>query len=144
MKRSFFFFQFILLPAFFFCFKSSAQELFPHNEIASSIPKNVLGIRLFGETYDEFGTQRNMAAMRLMYGVTAKLSVSASPTVSNHHSGNLPLGLVTHTHTNNDTVYQTGTFTRGIHYDYRFNGVHFLAKYRVITEDDDHEHFRVA
>jgi hypothetical protein len=136
--------QFILLLSVLFSAKSFAQELFPHNEIASSVPKNVLGIRLFGETYDEFGTQRNMAAIRFMYGVTSKLSVSATPTISNHHSGNLPLGLVTHTHSNNDTIYQTGSFARGIQYDYRFNGVHLLAKYRVITNDGDHEHFRVA
>lgn len=122
----------------------SAQELFPHNEIASSVPKNVLGIRLFGETYDEFGTQRNMVALRLMYGVSSKLSVSMTPSISNHHSKNLPLGLVTHTHSNNDTIYQTGNFTRGIHYDYRFNGVHILAKYRIVTNDGDHEHFRIA
>lgn len=144
LKSPLFLASLFLLLSSFLSTKITAQELFPHNEIASSVPKNVLGVRLFGESYDEFGTQRNMAAMRFMYGVTSRLSVSATPTLSNHHSGNLPLGLVTHTHNNNDTIYQTGTFARGIHYDYRFNGVHFLAKYRVITKDGDHEHFRVA
>ena len=144
MKRHLYLILGITVLSFISTYKCSAQELFPHNEIASSVPKNVLGLRLFGESYDESGTQRNMVALRMMYGVTSRLSVSVTPSLSNHHSKNLPLGLVTHTHSNNDTIYQTGNFTRGIHYEYRFNGIHFLAKYRVISNDGDHEHFRVA
>ena len=125
-------------------FAAGAQELFPHTEIASSVPKNVLGIRLFGESYSEYGTQRNLGALKLMYGVTSRLSVSVTATTSNHHSDYLPTGLITHTHVNSDTIYQTGTFTRGIHYPYRFNGVYAFAKYRVLTIDGQNTHFRIG
>lgn len=124
--------------------RSFGQELFPHNEAASSIPKNVIGVRVFTESYNEAGTQRNMAALRLMYGLTAKLSLSASATVSNHHSHFLPTNLVTHTHQGNQTTYQTGTFQRGLKYDYQFNGIYAFAKYRFFTNDKQNEHFRMA
>ncbi|MFN8167033.1 MAG: hypothetical protein U0X76_12975 [Bacteroidia bacterium] len=128
----------------FLCGSIQAQELFPHTEIASSVPKGVIGLRIFGESYDEFGAQRNMGALKIMYGATSKLSVSVTGTVSNHHSGNLPTGLITHTHVNSDTIYQTGSFTRGIHYPYRFNGVYAFAKYRIVTIDGQNTHFRVG
>lgn len=122
-----------------------AQELFPHNEPASSVPKNVLGIKLFGESYDEYGMQRNMVALRLMYGVTAKFSLMVTGTVSNHHSEYLPTGLVTHTHSSNgNTNYQTGTFSRGLVYPYQFNGIYLYGKYRFLTHDGQNKHFRMA
>ncbi len=121
-----------------------AQELFPHNEPASSVPKNVLGVRLFCETYDESGTQRYMGALRLMYGLTSKFSLMMTSTISNHHSEYLPSGLVTHTHTGNQTNYQTGTFQRGLIYPYRFNGIFLYGKYRFLTIDGQNKHFRMA
>lgn len=125
-------------------FRSDAQELFIHNEPASSIPKHVLGIRLFGESYNEFGVERNMGACRIMYGLTSKLSVSVTGTVSNHHSDRLPSNLVSHTHSGDQTIYQTGTFNRGLKYPYRMNGIYFYSKYRFLTLDAEHKHFRMA
>lgn len=141
MKKSFCAFLFL----FFVCAEIYAQELFPHNEPASSVPKNVLGVRMFGESYDEFGMQRNMAALRLMYGVTSKFSLMVTGTTSNHHSNYLPTGLVTHTHSaSGNTNYQTGTFQRGLKYPYRFNGVYVYGKYRFLTHDGQNKHFRMA
>ena len=46
----------------FFCLlltiSASAQELFQHNEPANGIPCNVLGVRVFVDSYDENGMQR--------------------------------------------------------------------------------------
>ncbi|MBK9523633.1 MAG: hypothetical protein IPQ03_14960 [Bacteroidetes bacterium] len=126
-------------------FGANAQELFPHNEPASSIPKNVIGIRTFGDSYNENGTQRNLAALRLMYGLTPRVSMMATGTFSNHHSKYLPSSLITHTHTSTgNTNYQTGSFPRGLKYPYRFNGVYFYGKYRFLTEDGKNTHYRMA
>lgn len=121
-----------------------AQELFPHNEPASSVPKGVLGVRMFSESYNEFGTERNMGALKLMYGLTPKLTLMATGTVSNHHSNYLPLDLITHTHSGNQTIYTTGSFPRGIIYPYRFNGINLYSKYRFYTNDGENKHFRMA
>ena len=126
------------------CTLSYSQELYPHNEPASSVPKKVIGLRIFDETYREYGTQRNMTAARILYGLTSKISVSASATISNHHATTLPSNLVSHTHVGNQTLYQTGTIQRGLNYPYRFNGFYFYAKYRFLTRDGQNKHFRMA
>ncbi|MBL0137705.1 MAG: hypothetical protein IPP86_04130 [Bacteroidetes bacterium] len=126
-------------------FGATAQELFPHNEPASSIPKKVLGVRIFGDSYNEYGEQRNLGALRLMYGLTPRLSLMATGTLSNHHSKYLPASLITHTHTaSGNTNYQTGTFPRGLKYPYRFNGVYLYGKFRFLTNDGQNTHFRMA
>ncbi len=127
-----------------FSANSFAQELFPHNEPASTVPKNVLGLRFFGDTYDEEGTNRNMFAFRAMYGVTAKFTAMITGTVTNHHGENLPPDLITHTHKGNETFYYTQTFQRGKPYDYRFNGINLYGKYRFLTNDGTNKHFRMA
>lgn len=121
-----------------------AQELFPMNEPASTVPKNVLGIRLAASTYEELDVNRNLGTLKLMYGVTPNLTLSASGSVSNHHAEYLPANLITHTHEGNQTIYQTNEFQRGLNYDYQFNGVYFNAKYRFLNKDAEKEHFRIA
>ncbi len=130
------------LLIFFLCISAaSAQELFPHNEPASSIPKGVLGIRVFGESFREVKTQRNMGVLRLMYGLTPKLSVMASAIGANHHGDNLPENLITHIHTGSQSIYSTQNIQA---YPFRFNGFNFYAKYRFLTSDEKNEHFRMA
>ncbi len=120
------------LLIFFLCINAaSAQELFPHNEPASSIPKGVLGIRVFGESFREVKTQRNMGVLRLMYGLTPKLSVMASAIGANHHGDNLPEDF-------------TQNIQEGVPYPFRLNGFNFYAKYRFLTSDEKNEHFRMA
>ena len=84
---------------------SKAQELFIHNESASSIPKRVLGVRLFGNSFNEINVLRNMFAVRWMYGVTPKLSLYISSSFSNHHGVSLPDDLITHKHIGSQTIY---------------------------------------
>ena len=123
-----------------------SQELFPLNEPASNVPKGVLGVRAFDDTYKEVKQIRNMSAIRLMYGITPKLSVMATVSVSNHHDRNFPIGLASHTHNANGTtgVFSTGNFQRGLVYPYLYTGIYLYAKYRFITIDGDHRHFRMA
>ncbi len=128
-----------LIPVF-----SDGQELFLHNEPASSVPKGVVGVRLFGESYKEIDTQRNLFALRLMYGVTPKLSVYLTASGSNHHGENLPKDLIGHRHVGNQTVSYAQLIQKGVSYPYLFNGFHLYAKYRFLTRDGQNEHFRMA
>lgn len=112
---------------------SGAQELYPLSEPASNIPKGTLGVRLFSETYKEVNQWRNMTALRLMYGVTPRLSVYLTGLASNHHGEKMPVEFPFH-----------NTPERGAHYPYRFNGAHLYAKYRFLSVDGLNSHFRMA
>lgn len=127
-----------------FPFLLRAQELYIYSEPASTLPKNVLGVRLFGYSYEELKEQRNLAALKLMYGVTHNITITAMGTVSNHHDKMLPSNLITHTHEGTQTFYQTNEFQRGLNYPYQFNGVSIGAKYRFFSRDAQNEHFRMA
>jgi len=102
-------------------------------EPASSVPKGSLGVRFFSETYNEVDRLRNLFALRLMYGLTSRLTVEATPTVSNHHNPQLPPEFPTH-----------NTPQIGVDHPYLFNGVDFYAKYRFLSLDGQNSHFRAA
>jgi hypothetical protein len=121
-----------------------SQELFIQTEPASNVPKGVLGVRLFDESFKEQNRLRNMVALRLMYGVLSRLTVSATAAESNHHDVNFPANLAFHTHTGNQTTYSTGNFQRGLSYPYLFSGLDVYAKYRLISLDGEHRHLRIA
>lgn len=112
---------------------AAGQELFPLSEPASNIPKAALGVRLFSETYKEVNQWRNMTGLRLMYGVTPRLSVYLTGIASNHHGNKLPVEFPFH-----------NTPERGARYPYKFNGAHLYAKYRFLSHDGEHNHFRMA
>jgi hypothetical protein len=133
---------FLFFVLFFRC--ASGQELFILNEPASSVPRSVIGVRAFTQNYKEYSTTRSLEALRIMYGLTAKLSVMATASISNHHNRKLPKDLINHTHVGNQTNYFTQAIKRGVHYPYLFNGVYLFAKYRFLTHDEENKHFRVA
>ena len=110
-----------------------AQELFPMTEPASNVPKGALGIRLWAESYNEVDRIRNLFALKIMYGLTSKLTIIATPNVSNHHSKELPPEFPVH-----------NTPQIGVTLPYRFNGVNFFAKYRFLTHDGPNNHIRLA
>jgi hypothetical protein len=120
------------------------QELYPLNESASSVPKGAIGVRVFTQNYNEVSTTRSLHVLRIMYGLTPKLSVMVTGSLSNHHSKKLPPDLVTHSHTGNQTNYYTQNILRGVSYPYLFNGIHLFAKYRVLSFDKQNEHLRIA
>ena len=114
-------------------FLVQAQELFPIAEPASNIPKGALGIRFFSETYNEVDRIRNLFALRIMYGITPRLSVYATPNISNHHNQLLPPEFPVH-----------NTPNIGVTHPYLFNGADFYAKYRFFSHDAQNSHFRMA
>ncbi len=136
---------YICLILYFFTATSiDAQELYPICEPASNVPKGTLGVRVFDESYKEVSIYRHMFGIKLMYGLTPKLSIYVSACMSNHHSPVLPVGLTTHTHSGNKTIYTTGNITRGVQYPYEFNGDDLYIKYRFVTSDGQNSHFRMA
>ncbi len=113
---------------------SRAQELFVHTEPASTMPKGIPGIRAFGQAYDEPGGHiRALTGLRLMYGLTSRLTVMATATASNHHGKTLPANFP---HFNTPQI--------GVWLPWRFNGVNVYAKYRFYSDDGDHRHLRLA
>lgn len=112
---------------------SSAQELYPLSEPASTMPKNTLGVRLFTEAYQEVGRVRTMSGLRVMYGVSSKLSVYGTAIFSNHHGKKFPEDMPFH-----------NTPERGAKYPYKLNGGHLYAKYRFVSKDKKNAHFRMA
>lgn len=133
----------IIISAFYFS-SVHAQELYPLNEPASNVPKGVLGVRAFSETYREVNLMRNLFALRLMYGILPRFTITATSSISNHHSVNFPANLASHTHIGNQTVFSTGNFQRGVYYPYLFDGIYLFAKYRFISMDGQNTHFRMA
>ena len=114
-------------------YRMLAQELFPLSEPASTMPKNTLGVRLFSENYKEIDKVRTMDYIRLMYGVTPRLSVYVTGIASNHHGEKFPLEFPFH-----------NTPERGAKYPFKFNGVHLYSKYRFLSKDGENSHLRVA
>jgi hypothetical protein len=121
-----------------------AQELFPLNQPASVVPKNALGVRLSDIDYKEVDLHRNIVALKVMYGLTPKLTVALSTVVSNYHQKDLPFDFVTHCHT---CTVPTGSETpvqKGIEYPYIFDGVDVYAQYRFFSSDGKNQHLRMA
>lgn len=130
----------------FLCLAASgrAQELYPMNEPASTVPKGVLGVKIMSETNSEVRRIRNQFAARFQYGLTSRLTVWAQPMVSNHHGKELPNDMINHHQIGANTIYYSTTINYGNPYPYSFSGLHFYAKYRFLNFDQDDAHFRMA
>jgi len=113
---------------------SKAQELFIQTEPASTMPGGVTGIRAITQVYREPGNYiRGMTALRIMHGVTPKLTVMLTATASNHHSKELPPRFPDH-----------NTPQIGVGLPWRFNGLNLYARYRIYSNDGPKTHFRIA
>ncbi|MFT6845772.1 MAG: hypothetical protein ACJAUV_001970 [Flavobacteriales bacterium] len=123
---------------------AKGQEFFLHNEPASTIPKGVLGVSAFRESFSEINTQRNMLAIRLKYGLTPRLSVYLTATGSNHHGDRLPEDFINHTHVGSQTFFFTQPIKKGVSYPNKFSGFHAYAKYRFLSVDGKNKHYRMA
>ena len=139
MRKALIFIFFIFLTQ-----AASAQELYLIAEPASNVPKGALGVRFFGEGYSESGLFRSLSGLKMMYGVTPKLSVYASATFSDYHEKTLPFDFITHNHSGVPQKDSTATPQQGVPYPYIFNSIDLYAKYRFVTVDGANTHFRVA
>lgn len=110
----------------------NAQELFPQSEPASNISKEVLGIRMVNEGYQEINQFRTQQSLRLMFGITSKWMITGSLILSNRH----------------DSILSSDFFTDGIKkgkkYQYQAGCVNINVKYRFFSLDGEKSHFRMA
>ncbi len=135
----------LMILAFIYCRSASqGQELYPIAEPASSVPKNVLGVRVFTEGYNDQGIIRSMSGLKLQYGVTPRLSVYLSAAFADYHQRTLPFDFISHSHTGGQTTGGINTPAAGTAYPYIFNGMDLYAKYRFLTNDGPNTHFRMA
>jgi hypothetical protein len=122
----------------------NAQELYPNSEPASTLGKNVLGVRGIWETYNENGVQRNQFSARVMYGLTKNFTLYVEPSVSNHHPQFLAGDFALHTHLGSQIITSIPNKVFGRQYPYLFGGLYIYGKYRFLSFDGNHEHLRVA
>lgn len=133
-----------LLLLFLFLYSVSSfftQELFPHNEPASNVGKNVLTVRASSEEFQDQGEIRNFQAYRFQFGLSANWMLTETFSFSNHHGSQLPNGFILH-----DSLgapYTQGA-SRGKSYPYLFESMKVNLKYRFLCRDSEHKHFRMA
>jgi hypothetical protein len=121
-----------------------AQELYPTSEPASTMGKNVLGLRGIWETYNESGAQRHQLSLRMIYGVTPNLTIYLQPNFNNHHGDYLPADFTSHTHFGGQIFTYAPNKVFGRQYPFAWGGLLAYAKYRFFSLDGQHRHFRLA
>jgi hypothetical protein len=102
----------------FIALKSAGQELYVFSEPASNMPAHSLSAKLTGHfvTNDKiYGRFTQRYMPELMFGISKKLMVHLSTTMGNMHTNN-----------------------------FRFESYSVYAKYRFLSIDDIHKHFRMA
>jgi hypothetical protein len=115
-----------------------AQELFPINEPASTIPKGVVGIRLTSHFHYKYSTLGHREMVRCMFGISRNVSAVASMSLSNFHVNKFPQDLNlyynnSHNHKSKEEIYP-----------YRFEGINLFTKWRILSLDHQNEHLRFA
>lgn len=133
-----------ILLILIFSFSGNAQELFPIAEPASSVPGGAFGVRVFSKGYKEAAVFRNMVGLRLLYGVTPKLSLYFNAAMSDFHSQSLPLDFIDHGHNGTQQTGSVNSPQPGANNPILFNSMSFYAKYRFVTSDGPNTHFRMA
>ncbi len=133
-----------LAAVLFICFITKiiyAQELFPHSEPASNIPKGVLGIRIANEGFNEITQFRSQQNFRFMFGITSKLMITESFLFSNHHGYYFPSDFIKQDAANG---YYTNGVARGRNNLYQFESMNINIKYRFLSRDGEKQHFRMS
>ena len=108
-------FFFIIL---FVTIKLEGQELYVFTEPASNIPAHSISLKLTDHfvTHDKiYGRFSQRIMPQIMFGVSKKIMFHIGSTFSNMHTPN-----------------------------FRYESVNFYAKYRFLSKDDIHQHFRMA
>jgi len=110
--------KFFLLILFFSGIKVSGQELYVFTEPASNMPAHSVSAKLTGHfvTNDKIYNRFTQRYMpEVMFGISKKLMVHLSATIGNMHTNN-----------------------------FLYESVALYAKYRFLSNDDIHKHFRMA
>ena len=108
---------FVVLLVFAFT-KTNAQELYVFTEPASNMPSHSISTKLTGHFVAKdniYGRFSQRYMPEIMFGISKKLMVHASATFADMHTE-----------------------------DFGFESVSLYAKYRFLSNDDIHKHFRMA
>ena len=127
----------------FFVNKSNvfSQELFPHAEPASNIPKGVLAIRIANEGFNEIHRFRSQQNIYFMFGLSSKLMLTESFSFSNHHASSFSKDFIK---TDNQGNYYTTGIPKGNDYPYSAENLKINLKYRFLSRDAFKRHFRMS
>jgi len=128
----------IFFSVFSICLNGFTQELFPHAEPASTVPKGVSGFRFFYNRYKEQSSGRTKEGfyLRYMLGITPKWTVMSTLGISNHHYSAFPTDILQYFFNHHLRGYPPAGF--------QIEGVNVYTKYRFYTLDKYHQHFRMA
>jgi hypothetical protein len=111
--------KWIALIIFFFLFdKGNAQELYVFTEPASNMPAHSVSAKLTGHfvtTDNIYGRFSQRFMPQVMFGFSKKIMVHAGATISNMHTAG-----------------------------FRYESFNLYAKYRFLSHDEIHKHFRMA
>ena len=127
----------------FLSLSSGAQELYNITLPASTLPKGLLGVRLFNESYSESGLIRKITVLKVMYGITPKLSVTLAGVASDYHSRYLPVDFILHDHSGGNAP-PSANAPEATPNPYIFGGADLYAQYRFLSSDGQNSHFRMA
>lgn len=126
---------------FFIPLLSWSQELFPHMQPASTVPKNVLAIRISNELFKEVDLVRSWQSIQFMSGLSSKLTMTEAFNFSDHHGPKLQPGFISN---DNNIGLHTHGGKKGVTYPYHFENLEIGFKYRFLSNDAEHKHFRMA
>jgi len=108
----------IILSLVFTVFSTRAQELYVFSEPASNMPAHAITVKLtdhFVTSDNIFGRFSHRLMPQVQFGVSKKLMFYIGGTIANMHTP-----------------------------DFRYESVNFYAKYRFLSKDEIHKHFRMA
>lgn len=131
----------IFTSSIFIFFTAKAQELFPHVDPASNIPKGVAGIRIINEGFTEINQFRFSQSYRFMFGITSKLMASLSFNFSNHHEAKYSTDFIAY---HNSVGFHTHGIETGKKYPFIYNNFNANIRYRFLSLDDTKSHFRMT
>ncbi|MBC7874106.1 MAG: hypothetical protein H7Y01_08930 [Ferruginibacter sp.] len=110
--------KYFLLIIIFSTAKLKAQELYVFTEPASNMPAHSIRVKLtdhFVTSNKIYSRSSHRIMPQVMFGISKKLMMHIGGTISNMHTP-----------------------------DFRYESVNFYAKYRFLSKDDIHKHFRMA
>lgn len=131
---------FSIIFLFILFHKSYSQELFPHVDPASNIPKGVFGLRIINEGFTEINQFRFAQNYRLMFGISSKVMASLSFNFSNRHQGNYSDDFIVY---HSYVGFHTHGIQKGKKYPFIYNSFNANFRYRFLSIDGTHSHFRM-
>jgi hypothetical protein len=115
-----------------------AQELFPHTEAASTIPKGIFSARIGANVYREQPSERTRSwyGLKTYYGLSQAVSVSLQVSAANHHFQSFPEDITQYFILHHSRSYPNP--------DLALEGIQAMVKYRFFTRDGYQKHWRAA